>query len=160
MSLLFLTTGPTHSGKTTFGRELCATLGTSSKIIHVDNDVVDEFIQKNYNNLRTDKAILATRTPTNPDLRLLIPQLITDYALRENYSVIATASHPRHIIRESYYAIARNNNSKVVLLHFKVSEAEILTRIQNTHRSTHILDTSPHDSTSSPRVTRQAEKYF
>ncbi len=69
MSLLFLTYGPTHSGKTTFGEKLRKQLGESSKFIHVDNDVVDEFVKENYNNLRTDPEVLARRTPSDPDLR-------------------------------------------------------------------------------------------
>jgi hypothetical protein len=54
MGLLFLTYGPTHSGKTTFGIKLRNALGESAKFIHVDNDVVDKFVKENYNNLRTD----------------------------------------------------------------------------------------------------------
>jgi shikimate kinase len=144
MSLLFLTVGPTHSGKTTFGKKLRATLDESAKFIHIDNDVVDEFVKENFNNLRTDKAILATRTPANPDLRLLIPQLVAEYALKERYSVIATAGHPRQVIRQSYYEIAKKNAAKIILLIFRVDEAQALQRIQRNNRSTAILDINPH----------------
>lgn len=148
MSLLFLTFGPTHSGKTTFGKKLHAVMGQSAKFIHVDNDVADGFIKENYNNLRTDKAILATRTPANPDLRLLIPQLIAGYALKEGYSVIATAAHPRQVIRQSYYEIARKSNAKVVLLIFSIDDALAMQRIHNNNRSAAILDISPHGGAS------------
>jgi tRNA A37 N6-isopentenylltransferase MiaA len=144
MSLLFLTYGPTHSGKTTFGAKLAAALGESAKFIHVDNDLVDGFIKDNFNNLRTDKEILATRTPSNPDLRLLIPQLIAGYALKENYNVIATAAHPRRIIRRSYYNIAKKSGAKVVLLIFRIDDAAASLRIQANGRSSAILDISPH----------------
>ena len=69
MKFLFVTYGPTHSGKTTFGARLREALGDSAKFIHVDNDVVDEFVQQNYNNLRTDPEVLARRSPSDPDLR-------------------------------------------------------------------------------------------
>src|SRR5438445_3634078 len=118
MSFLFLTFGPTHSGKTTFGKKLRAVLGDPPRFIHVDNDEVDGFVKEHFNNLRTDPEILATRTPSNPDLRLLIPQLIANYAFKEDYSVIATAAHPKHVIRESYYEIARKNKAKIVLVIF------------------------------------------
>ncbi len=144
MSYLFLTYGSTHSGKTTFGKRLREALGEQAKFIHVDNDVADEFVKTNFNNLRTDKDILATRSPTNPDLRLLIPQLVVGYALAENYSVIATAAHPRRAIRESYYQIARSHNAQVVLLMFKADEAEIMQRIVAHNRDDGILDISPH----------------
>jgi len=147
MNLLFLTYGPTHSGKTTFGAKLRSTLGESARFIHVDNDVVDEFIKDNYNNLRTDRAVLSRRTPSDPDLRLLIPQLIAGYALREGYSVIATAAHPKYVIRQSYYDIARKNGAKVVLLIFRISDEQALQRIRKNKRSQAILDVSPHGGT-------------
>ena len=147
MSLLFLTYGPTHSGKTTFGEKLRNQLDESSKFIHVDNDVVDEFVKENYNNLRTDPEVLARRTPSDPDLRLLIPQLISGYALREGYSVIATAAHPKRVIRQSYYEIAERNNARVVLLIFRISDERAAQRIKSNARSTTILDISPHGGT-------------
>lgn len=145
MSLLIITTGPTHSGKTTFGKNLCTALGESTKIIQLDNDLIDEFIKKNYNNLRTDKEVLAKRTPENPDLRLLIPRLIADYALNENYNVITTAAHPYEVIRKAYYEIAAKNNAKIVLLIFRISREQAIERIQSAKRDEGILDISPHD---------------
>jgi predicted kinase len=144
MSLLFLTYGPTHSGKTTFGAKLRQALGEQAKFIHVDNDEVDEFIKANYNNLRTDPEVLAKRTPSDPDLRLRIPQLIASYALNEGYSVIATAAHPKQVIRQSYYDIAKANGAQVVLVMFRVSDEEISQRIQANNRHEGILDISPH----------------
>lgn len=144
MSLLFLTYGPTHSGKTTFGKKLRDCLGESAKCIHVDNDVVDEFVKENYNNLRTDPEVLARRSPSDPDLRLRIPQLIAGYALGEGYSVIATAAHPKRVIRQSYYDLAKAKGVKVVLLIFTVSDQQAAERIKANDRNTGILDVSPH----------------
>lgn len=149
MSFLFLTYGPTHSGKTTFAKKFLAALGEEVKCIRIDNDEVDEFIMKSYPNLRADPAILATRTPANPDLRLLIPQFITGYALKEGYSVIVTAAHPRRVIRQAYYDIARERNAKVVLLIFRIDENQALSRIRSANRNTDILiDTAPGRSSS------------
>ncbi len=144
MSLLFITYGPTHSGKTTFGKKLGDRLGASAEFIHVDNDAVDEYVKENFNNLRTDPEVLARRTPSDPDLRLLIPQLIAGYALREGYSVIATAFHPKRVIRRSYYEIAKKNGSEVVLLIFRIGDEQAARRIEANARSTDILDISPH----------------
>lgn len=147
MSLLLLTYGPTHSGKTTFGTQLRRVLGESAKFIHVDNDMVDEFVKQNFNNLRSDKEVLARRTPSDPDLRLLIPQLIAGYALREGYSVIATAAHPKRVIRQSYYDIAKKSGGRVVLLIFRMSEERVAERIRANNRNVGILDISPHGGT-------------
>jgi predicted kinase len=144
MSTLFLTYGPTHSGKTTFGQQLKVKLGDAATFIHVDNDVVDEFIKENFNNLRTDKAVLARRTPSDPDLRLLIPQLVAGYALREGYHVIATAAHPKRVIRQSYYDIAKSRGARVVLLMFTLTDAQAKQRIEANQRHNGILDISPH----------------
>lgn len=143
MNLLFLTYGPTHSGKTTFGAKLLSALGESAKFIHIDNDAVDEFIKTNYGNLRADPQVRARRTPSDPDLRLRIPQQIADYALREGYSVIATAAHPKQQIRQTYYDIANINGAKVVLLIFKLSDEQAGRRIEANNRDTGILDMSP-----------------
>lgn len=147
MSVLFITYGSTHSGKTTFGEKLREALGDSAKFIHIDNDAVDEYVKANYNNLRTDPEVLARRSPSDPDLRLLIPQLVAGYALREGYGVIATAAHPKRVIRQSYYDIAQKNGAKVVLLIFRVNDEQAAQRIQNNARSTGILDISPHGGT-------------
>jgi predicted kinase len=160
MSFLILTCGPTHSGKTTFGRKLQAALGVSAKFIQIDNDVADEFLKENFNNLRTDQTILATRTPGNPDLRLLIPQLIAGYALKEGYSVIATAAHPKRVIRESYYEIARKDNAKVILLMFRISDDQALRRIKDADRNASILDISPHGGTTFPDLFNKQKKVF
>jgi hypothetical protein len=119
-------------------------MGPSAKFIHIDNDTVDAFIKEQFANLRADKNVLATRTPSNPDLRLLVPQLIAGYALGVGYSVIATAAHPKRVIRESYYKIAHDNHAQVVLLKFQVDEEEAIRRIQHANRSDEILDISPH----------------
>lgn len=144
MSFLLLTHGPTHSGKTTFGSKLRAALGDQAKFIHVDNDLVDGFIKANFNNLRTDPAVLAKRTPSNPDLRLLIPRLIAGYALGEGYSVIATAAHPKAVIRQAYYDIAASSGSEVVLLIFRITDEQARRRIHTNNRDTSALDISPH----------------
>jgi hypothetical protein len=144
MSLLFLTCGLTHTGKTTFGAKLRKALGESAKFIHVDNDVVDEFVKANYNNLRTDPEVLARRTPSDPDLRLRIPQLVISYALSQGYSAIATATHPKQVIRQAYYDIAKANGANVILLIFKTSDKEVAKRIRTNNRDTAILDVSAH----------------
>lgn len=119
-------------------------MGESAKFIHVDNDTVDEFVKENFPNLRSDKAVLAKRTPSDPDLRLLIPRLVAEYALKENYSVIATAAHPRRVIRQDYYDLAKRNGAKVVLLNFEIDETVAQERIRQAGRDAGILDTSPH----------------
>jgi predicted kinase len=152
MTYLLITHGPTHTGKTTFGAKLRAEMTDSAKFIHVDNDTVDEFIKANFNNLRTDPEVLARRTPSDPDLRLLIPQQIAGYALREGYSVIATAAHPKRVIRQKYYDIAAENGAKPILLIFKVTEQEVMRRIEANRRSKDILDISPHGGTNFPEL--------
>lgn len=136
MATLYLTFGPTHSGKTTFGKQLYNSLVQTSKTIHIDNDMIDEFVKDNFNNLRTDTEVLKTKTPTSPDLRLLVPQLIADYALKENYNVIITASHSKEVIRKVYYEIAKKYDAEVVLLIFQISESILLERARKSQRRT------------------------
>jgi len=143
MTYMFVTFGPTHSGKTTFGKRLSEAVGASAEFIHVDNDEVDEFIQAKFKNLRNDPEVIKRRSPAKPDLRLLIPQLITDFALGEGYSVIATASHPKQIIREKYYEIAQKHNARIVLIIFSISDEEANHRIERSQKSKAILDIKP-----------------
>lgn len=134
MATLYLTFGPTHSGKTTFGKKLHEVLLSHTKVILVDNDSIDAYLKDNFNNLRTDPEILQTRTPTNPDLRLRIPQLVTDYALTEHYSVIVTASHSKKVIRMKYHEIAKRYNAAVVLLIFRISKEVVIERLKHSNR--------------------------
>ena len=134
MPTLYLTYGPTHSGKTTFGKQLHTLLPNASKTIVVDNDTVEAFVRSNFNNLRTDPEVLARRTPENPDLRLLIPQLIVEYALGEGYDVIVTASHSKAVIRQKYREIAERHSAQTVLLLLQTSTPEIKRRIGQSDR--------------------------
>jgi predicted kinase len=134
MATLYVTFGPTHSGKTTFGKRFLDKVLPHTKTIMIDNDSVEAYLHENFNNLRTDPDVLRTRTPTNPDLRLRIPQLIADYALVEGYNVIITASHSKKVIRMKYHKMARRHNAKVVLLIFGTSAEEIQKRLQNSKK--------------------------
>ncbi|HSW98349.1 MAG TPA: AAA family ATPase [Candidatus Saccharimonadales bacterium] len=154
MPTLYLTYGPTHSGKSTFGKQLLGQLPNSAKTILVDNDTVEQFVQANFDNLRTDPQVLARRTPEDPDLRLRIPQLIVGYALGEGYDAIVTASHSKGVIRQKYLDIARQHGAQTVLLMFGTSKPEIKRRIE--HSSRQGTDAGFHASSYEELLERQA----
>lgn len=136
-NIAVLMCGRTHSGKTTFGMELSKEL---SKNVVIDNDDVDLFLKQKFAGLHNDPEVRAHRTPTDPDLRLLVPQVIYDYALRNHYNVILTASHSRRAIRAKQREIAKKNNAIFVIVFLDFNDKTILDRIKNSHRSTEVLN--------------------
>ncbi len=130
--------GKTHSGKTTFGKKLLPLL---PKTVLIDHDVVAGFLNKEFHEIHNDSDILSSRTPTNPDLRLLIPQLIYDYSLRNGYNTILTASHSRREIRRQQKDIAKKHDAIFILIFFNLPISVLENRIQSTNRSTSVLHT-------------------
>lgn len=128
--------GKTHTGKTTFGKKISRFI---PKHVLIDHDIVASFLNKEFYELHNDPGILATRTPTNPDLRLLIPQLIYRYSLENGYNIILTASHSRREIRRQQRDIAKKHNAVFILIFFKLSDEALLNRVKETTRSTDVL---------------------
>ena len=130
--------GKTHSGKTTFGNGISKVL---PKHVIIDHDVVAEFLNTEFHALHNDPEVLATRTPSNPDLRLLIPQLIYDYSLKNGYNVILTASHSRREIRRQQREISQKYNAVFVLIFFNLPNEILEKRVKESVRSTNVLTT-------------------
>lgn len=139
-NIVVLMCGKTHTGKTTFGKELSNII---PKNVLIDNDTSARFLKQNYAVINSDSEVRSKRTPTDPDLRLLIPQLIYDYCLRNSYNVILTASHSRKTIREKQRQIARKNGAIFVIVFMKYSDEAIQSRIAKTLRSTEDVDDIP-----------------
>jgi predicted kinase len=128
--------GKTHSGKTTFGKKISKFV---PKNVMIDNDIVGSFLNKKFHNIYNDNSILITHTPTDPDLRFLIPQLIYNYSLKNGYNVILTASHSRREIRRQQKEIAHNYNAIFVIVYFEFSKHILLERIKKSNKPTNIL---------------------
>lgn len=71
------------------------------------------------------------------------------WPLKQHYSVIATAAHPRRVIRESHYGVARSHHARIVLLMFRLDDALAKRRIREAARDSAILDISPHGAPTS-----------
>jgi len=128
--------GKTHSGKTFFGKKIARLV---PKNVIIDHDVVAAFLKREFNNIHTDPKIQATRTPTNPDMRLLIPQLIYDYSLRNGYNVIITAAHTRKEIRRQQREIAKKYGAIFVLVFLNLPNKTLEKRVNHSTKSTNVL---------------------
>lgn len=139
-NIVILFSGKTHTGKTTFGKELSTII---PKNILIDNDAAARFLKDNYAEINSDPDVRARRTPSDPDLRLLISQLIYDYSLRNGYNVILSASHSRKVIREKQGQIAKKYGAVFVIVFMNPPDKEIRLRISKTDRSVMDVDDVP-----------------
>ena len=128
--LAIITVGKTHSGKTTFARELEQKLNNS---IVMDQDNQAEFINTYYNSLQPKQG------PNT--LKHAMSKLIVDYAKKHtNYHLIICNSNRsrkgRSFLLEKLFP---TNEFTRILVHFDLPDHVLQTRVINSDRSTNIF---------------------
>lgn len=128
--LVIMTVGKTHSGKTTFAKELENKLENS---LVIDQDNHAEFIHRYYKNL------LSKHGPNR--LKPAITRLIVDYAVEQTdlHLIVCNSNLSktgrRHLLKEPF------NEEKFIriLVHFDIPENVLMKRVETSKRSTNIL---------------------
>ncbi|QTD43109.1 ATP-binding protein [Sporosarcina sp. Te-1] len=124
-----LTVGKTHSGKTTFARELEQSLSGS---IVIDQDNHAAFINKYYRKMQP------TSGPNT--LKYTISQTIIDYAIRETeLHLIICNSNRSRLGRKELLAYLHSLGFVTVIVNFDIPDAVLMERVEKTERSTEIF---------------------
>ncbi|WP_409292998.1 ATP-binding protein [Peribacillus sp. SCS-37] len=124
-----ITAGKTHSGKTTFARELEQKLDHS---IVIDQDNHAAFINTYY------RKLLPKDGPNT--IKYAITQTIADYAVKEtDFHLIICSSNLSRKGRTALLSYYRNQGFSTVLVSFQISEDILRERVKNSSRSTDIF---------------------
>lgn len=128
--LVIMTVGKTHSGKTTFAKELENKLENS---LVIDQDNHAEFIHRYYKNL------LSKHGPNR--LKPAITRLIVDYAVEQtDLHLIVCNSNRSKIGRRNLLEGPFNKDKFVrILVHFDIPDDILMERVAKSERSTNIL---------------------
>ncbi len=139
MKYLIATCGITHSGKTTFGKEIKSNIRSvplldSDEIYSLLNGIIPEIKE-------TEK----TRTIVNidkPRLRHILFEEIIKFFLENHKSVICTNGNTKIDGRRKLRSIAEKHNAKFILIYFDFEKEVILDRIKNSSRGNDFLTNS------------------
>ncbi|MBB4826770.1 putative kinase [Sporosarcina luteola] len=126
---VILTVGKTHSGKTTFARDLEQWV---SKSVVIDQDNHAAFINRYYSKL-------LPRTGPNV-LKYTVSQAIVDYAMHQtDLHLIICNSNRSRTGREQLLSYFHNNGFRSILVNFDMPDAILEERVAKTKRDTDIF---------------------
>ncbi len=130
MEYVLLTVGKTHSGKTTFWKELM------KEIKHgciIDTDSITEFLKINYPDLYDPKYLNEIQPKDNIKWATFLE--VYKHALFTSLPIILTNANTTKIIRKEIRTIAKEHKRKVIMIYFNRPEKILLNRITTTQRS-------------------------
>ena len=124
-----LTVGKTHSGKTTFARELEQNLSNS---LVIDQDNHAAFINKHY------RKLMPTSGPNT--FKYALTHTIVDYAVHEtNLHMIICNSNRSRKGREELLTYFLNKGFHTIIVNFDIPDAVLEERVKRTTRGTEIF---------------------
>jgi len=127
--LVIITVGKTHSGKTTFAKDLEQQLGNS---IVIDQDNHAEFINTFY------KSLLPSQGPNT--IKYAVTQTIVDYAVNQtSFHLILCNSNRSRNDRLELLRHFRDKGFISILVHFDIPDYVLQARVANSKRSTTIF---------------------
>jgi adenylate kinase family enzyme len=139
---VIITVGKTHSGKTTFAKDLEQQL---QKSLVIDQDNHAEFINTFY------KTLLPKQGPNT--IKYAITQTIVDYAVNQtNFHLILCNSNRARKGRLDLLAHFHNKGFTSILVNFDIPDHVLQTRVAKTKRSTTVFRSA---STFEEVLTRQ-----
>lgn len=133
MQFFIMTVGKTHSGKTTFGRQIGKRLKHACLL---DSDVIAEFLSDNFPELY-NKDFVKGSNELSSGYHLKIAVLLDIYrqALQTDLPIISTSANSSKSQRAKNIRLARKTGRKVVIVYFNLPESLLLERIKATQRS-------------------------
>ena len=135
-----MTVGKTHSGKTTFGRELVKKVKGSCVI---DADDIAIFLKETYPSLY-DKTYIKKNDECTQGyyLKRATYLSVCHHALRTKLTVILSNANAYKMYRDEVCAFAHQEKRKIVMIYFNLPEDILLQRISTTDHSMSCLSES------------------
>jgi len=130
--------GKTHSGKTTFGKNLAKKI----RGVVLETDPIALFLKKEFPiNLDQDKE--HDGTFREPSLKIKIYQLILDHILNlEKFPIILTNSNMHRKLRQQNITKFHQKNYEVIGVYFNYSEEFLRQRVKKANKDISVLGVS------------------
>jgi len=140
--------GYTHSGKTTFARNLEKEL---KNIVLIDNDDIATFINGKYPLAVFSPYNMVKRTYKEPNFKFLIFQETFKFCLRASLNVIHASGNLGNDSRTFIRNNVKKYNYKLITVYFNLPKELLLERIKNTTKDTKAFRSSKKWSEILPR---------
>ena len=129
--LVIMTVGKTHSGKTTFARNLEKEMSNS---VVIDQDNHAEFLQSTYP--------LLVPTKGHNKIKYALTQTILDYAVNEtSCHIILCNSNRNRKARIKLLEYFQNKGFTTIIVNFDMPDDVLFERVENSNRNTEVLRT-------------------
>ncbi len=127
--------GYTHSGKTTFAKELESELHATKVII--EGDVIAAFAKKNYIDVFTSDYSKSKKKISDPNLKFLLYKSIFGFSMNAGIqTIILSNGNLDNDIRNYITKSAQESDYKMITVYFNLPESTIAERIRSTTKGT------------------------
>ena len=133
MQFVIMTVGKTHSGKTTFGKDLAEKL---KKYCLLDFDMLVEFFKITYPWLYNIENFKSSKDAYNAHyLSLKARTLLFKQALKTDLPIIFTNANTLKKLRKEFCDLTHKEGKKIIMIYFNRPENVLLKRIEQSKRS-------------------------
>lgn len=128
--------GHTHTGKTTFAKELVKNI---SNLVIIDNDDISTFLNEKYSVAVFSLYNKIKRTYKEPNLKFLLAQDILKFCLRARLNIIYSSGNLGKDARLLVKRNAKKYGYNLITIYFNLPKDVILKRLHNTKKDTKSL---------------------
>ncbi len=135
---VLLTVGKTHTGKSTFGKEIGSQI---PNCVIIETDPIALFLRNTFPKLQA-LDLEHSGGFSSPALKYRVFQTILEFALAQNFNVVMSNSNMYEKGRKGVFDIIKKYPVKTIGLYFNYPEELLLKRIGQAGRSTEVLSVS------------------
>jgi adenylate kinase family enzyme len=133
---IIMCVGHTHTGKTTFAKELVKNI---SNLVIIDNDDISTFLNEKYSVAVFSLYNKIKRTYKEPNLKFLLAQDILKFCLRARLNIIYSSGNLGKDARLLVKRNAKKYGYNLITIYFNLPKDVILKRLHNTKKDTKSL---------------------
>lgn len=134
--ILIMFVGKTHSGKTTFAKELKK---EAEDVLILEADPIAAFMKNEFPDLRMSDDDEHAKLFENLTLKFRTFLLFIEFSLSLGKPIILSNSNMTMSLRESILNLSKKFNYRTVGVYFDFPEELLLNRVQNSNRETIVL---------------------
>lgn len=129
---LVMCVGYTHSGKTTFAKQLKNHI---KDLVIIDNDIIADFINKEYKEVVFSPFNFKKKTYQDPNLKFYLSKEILIFSLKAGLNVIHASGNLGKDVQDFIEKTAKKYKYKLITIYFNFPQSFLISRIQKTKKS-------------------------
>ncbi|MDB5260476.1 MAG: hypothetical protein JWN37_707 [Candidatus Nomurabacteria bacterium] len=138
MNYVLLTIGKTHTGKSTFAKELSTEV---PNVVIIETDPIALFLKASFSTLHA-LDVDHKGSFSSPALKFLVFRTILDFALNQKTNIIMSNSNMYENGRRDVLKVIKNHDAKTIGLYFNYEEKIIMDRVKISNRDIDVLSVS------------------